>query len=185
MKVHLRIPRFNRIFTASPAQYELLFDSGRFWDTLILISQKKLARHPTLKLPMYNTNILKSKLNQIMGPQFKSLGVWTWTVQPWENSLRVFMGTKIRKEITIESKHSSAQELDSLLVAYFIHPKHLRKVSTCRQKYRHVQILCIIGWRGSLVDIVLGLGPGVPDTIPSSGKNFVFRNSLVELHLSV
>jgi len=30
-------------FTTSPAQYELLFDSGRFWDTLILISQNEFA----------------------------------------------------------------------------------------------------------------------------------------------
>ena len=37
-------------FTTPPAQYELLFDSGRFWDTLILINQKNLPRHPTFKL---------------------------------------------------------------------------------------------------------------------------------------
>ena len=35
-------------FTTSPAQYELLFDSGRFWDTLILISQKEFASSSNL-----------------------------------------------------------------------------------------------------------------------------------------
>jgi len=35
-------------FTTSPAQYEFLFDSGRFWDTLILISQKKFASSSNL-----------------------------------------------------------------------------------------------------------------------------------------
>jgi len=48
MKVHLRIPRFNHIyFITSPAQYELLLDSNRFWDTPILISQNYLPHHPT------------------------------------------------------------------------------------------------------------------------------------------
>ena len=40
-------PDLTAFFTTSPAQYELLLDSGRFWDTLILISQKNLPRHPT------------------------------------------------------------------------------------------------------------------------------------------
>jgi len=35
-------------FTTSPAQYELLFDSGRFWDTVIVISQKKFASSSNL-----------------------------------------------------------------------------------------------------------------------------------------
>jgi len=31
----------------------------------------------------------------------------------------------------------------------------------------------------SLLDTVLGLEPGVPGSIPNSGKNFVFRNTLI------
>ena len=44
-------------FTTSPAQYELLFNSGRFWDRLILINQKNLPRRPTFEPPI---NFLRS-----------------------------------------------------------------------------------------------------------------------------
>jgi len=36
-----------------------------------------------------------------------------------------------------------------------------------------------IGWSDSLVDSVMGFEPGVPGSIPSSGKNFAFRATLV------
>jgi len=42
MKVHLRIPRFN-INLLSQTQYELLLDAGRFWNTMILTSQKQIC----------------------------------------------------------------------------------------------------------------------------------------------
>jgi len=34
-------------------------------------------------------------------------------------------------------------------------------------------------WNDSLVDSVLGFVPGVPGSISSSGKNFIFRPTLV------
>jgi len=35
------------------------------------------------------------------------------------------------------------------------------------------------GWSDSLVDSVLGFGPRVPSSIPSSYKNFAFRDTLI------
>ena len=35
------------------------------------------------------------------------------------------------------------------------------------------------GWSNSLVDGILALGPRLPGSLPSSGKNFAFHNTLI------
>ena len=99
-------------FTPLPAQYELLLDSGMFWDTLILRSQTKFASSSNLWMVLVGAGQAYTKIGHEAPFQNDTARLRCW-VLVWDSSFRVLRYSTVLNGVMSWSRVGALFELCS------------------------------------------------------------------------